>query len=92
MNSVQRCHSASQPNANRMALPSCTVPTASTPTSRKIHTSEPAAEPFVPNTYKRDATLFGRPSSKVMRPTSSVSTKESTIMMIMAASPIWQPA
>ena len=48
MNSPQRAASLVQPVANSIALPSCTVPTASTPTSTKIQMSEPAAEPFLP--------------------------------------------
>lgn len=48
MNSAQRAASPSHPKANRMALPSCTVPTASTPTITKIQMRDPAAEPFFP--------------------------------------------
>ena len=48
MNRPQRANSLVQPNANKMALPSCTVPTARTPTKRKIQIREPAAEPVLP--------------------------------------------
>ena len=48
MKSVQRAKSPSQPKANRMALPSCTVLTANTPTRTNIQMSEPTAEPFLP--------------------------------------------
>ena len=91
-NSAQRIHSSLQPNANRMALPSCTVPTARTPTSRNIHTREPAAEPFVPKMYRRLTTLLGRPSRNVILPTRYVSTKLKANVMAMATPPSWQPA
>ena len=48
MNNAQRANSPSQPKAKRMALPSWTVPTASTPTRTKIQMREPTAEPFLP--------------------------------------------
>lgn len=47
---------------------------------------------FGPEHIRRETTLFGMPSLKVMLPTSNVRTKLRTTMMTMATAPMWQPA
>ena len=69
------------------ALPSCTVPIASVPTKRNIQISESSAEPLVPNTYRREVTLLGRPSRSEMRPTKNVKNTLKQNMMAAAPSP-----
>ena len=57
------------------------------PTSRNIQMSESSADPFVPNTYKREVTLLGSPSRNEILPTKNVRNTLRANMMAAAPNP-----